>query len=98
MYRPLGDRMIRLLQIRPGHTLNTIECDFLYVNLHSSGDYVALSYTWQQQAPSVPILVNGRMVLYLALLHFRKRGSTTLCIDAICINQSDLPERASQVH
>lgn len=102
-YRPLGDRMIRLLRIRPGHTLNTIECDFLYVNLHSSGNYVALSYTWQQQAPSVPILVNGRMVLvsenlYLALLHLRKRGFTTLWIDAICINQRDLPERASQVH
>ena len=95
--------MIRLLRIRPGHTLNTIECDFLYVNLHSSGDYVALSYTWQQQAPSVPILVNGRMVLvsenlYPALLHLRKRGFTTLWIDAICINQRDLPERASQVY
>jgi hypothetical protein len=95
--------MIRLLRIHPGHTLSTIECDFLYVNLHSSGDYVALSYTWQQQAPSVPILVNGRMVLvsenlYLALLHLRKRGFTTLWIDAICINQRDLPERASQVH
>ncbi|KAF2188004.1 hypothetical protein K469DRAFT_704283 [Zopfia rhizophila CBS 207.26] len=82
--------MIRLLQIRPGYTLDIIECDFLYVDLHSSGQYDALSYTWQQQAPSVPILVNRSMMLtsenlYLALLHLRKRGVTRLWADALCL-------------
>ncbi len=36
--------------------------------------------------------------LYLALLHLRKRGLTTLWVDFLCINQTDLQERASQVH
>jgi Heterokaryon incompatibility protein (HET) len=94
--------MIRLLQIRRGHTLSTIECDFLYVHLHSTGEYAALSYTWQQQARSVPMLVNGTMVLvsenlYLALLHLRKRGCTRLWADALCINQDDHREQESQV-
>jgi Heterokaryon incompatibility protein (HET) len=62
-----------------------------------------LSLIHGNSSPSVPILVNGAMVLvsenlYLALLHLRKRGSTTLWVDALWINQSDLQERASQVH
>jgi Heterokaryon incompatibility protein (HET) len=70
--------MVRLLQILPGHILSTIKCDFLYVDLRSCEDYVALSYTWQQQAPKVSILVNETVFLvsenlYLALLHLRKR-------------------------
>ena len=86
----------------PGSALDDIECEFSYVDLDSPGVYVALSYTWGQQTPSVPILVNGKVVpvaenLYLALLHLRKRQSTTLWVDALCINQRDLQELASQV-
>jgi hypothetical protein len=70
--------------------------------MHTAGDYAALSYTWGQIAPSIPILVNGSVTmvsenLYLALLHLRKREVTRLWVDAICINQDDFPERASQV-
>jgi hypothetical protein len=98
----LSGRKIRLLRILPGFTLTNIECEFLYVDLDSSPDYVALSYTWGQQTPSVSVLVNRKVVqvsenLYLALLHLRKRGSTRVWVDAICINQEDLTERASQV-
>ena len=101
-YPPLRDGMIRLLQIRPGHTMSTIECNLLSVDLHHAGDYAALSYTWGQIAPSIPTLVNGSITLisenlYLALLHLRKREDTTLWVDAICINQDDLAERATQV-
>jgi hypothetical protein len=35
--------------------------------------------------------------LYLALLHLRKRKVTSIWVDALCINQEDLCERARQV-
>jgi hypothetical protein len=100
--RPLRDREIRLLQVRPGNTLSTISCDFLYVDLGSAKDYAALSYTWGTAAPSIPILLHGKVTLvsenlYLALLHLRKRGVTLIWVDALCINQEDLAERARQV-
>jgi hypothetical protein len=100
--RPLRDREIRLLQVRPGNTLSTISCDFQYVDLVSAKDYAALSYTWGTAAPSIPILLHGKVTLvsenlYLALLHLRKRGVTLIWVDALSINQEDLAERARQV-
>ncbi|KAF2475914.1 HET-domain-containing protein [Lindgomyces ingoldianus] len=100
--RPLREGEIRLLQIKPGYTLSTIECDFVYVDLQSAGDYAALSYTWGICDPSIPILVNKRVSLitenlYLALIHLRQREVTMLWVDALCINQDDLAERARQV-
>lgn len=65
-------------------------------------DYAALSYTWGTAAPSIPIQLHGRVTLvsenlYLALLHLRKRGATLIWVDALCINQEGLAERARQV-
>ncbi|KAJ4375102.1 hypothetical protein N0V83_002185 [Neocucurbitaria cava] len=101
-WRPLRDREIRLLQVQPGNTLSTISCDFLYADLASAKDYAALSYTWGTAAPSIPILLHGKVTLvsenlYLALLHLRKRGVALIWVDALCINQEDLAERARQV-
>jgi hypothetical protein len=101
-YESLGNRKIRLLQICPGHDLNTIECDFLYVDLHSPGEYTALSYAWKKQDACVPILLNGMVHLvtedvYLALLYLRKRQVAILWIDTLCINQDDTEERNRQV-
>jgi Heterokaryon incompatibility protein (HET) len=101
-YESLGNRKIRLLQICPGHDLNTIECDFLYVDLHSPGEYTALSYAWKKQDACVPILLNGMVHLvtedvYMALLYLRKRQVTILWIDTLCINQEDTEERNRQV-
>jgi hypothetical protein len=91
-----------LLQVSPGNTLSTISCDFQYVELGSAKDYAALSYTWGTAAPSIPIQLHGKVTLvsenlYLALLHLRKRGETLIWVDALCINQEDLAERARQV-
>lgn len=63
---------------------------------------MALSYTWGLKPPSVPIIINGHIKLvsenlYLALLHLRQRRYKTVWIDALCINQDDLQERAAQV-
>lgn len=100
--RPLQVREIRILQLQPGNILSTISCDFLYVDLESAKDYAALSYTWGSAAPSIPILLHGKVTLvsenlYLALLHLRKRDVTLIWVDALCINQEDLAERARQV-
>ncbi|KAF2023074.1 HET-domain-containing protein, partial [Setomelanomma holmii] len=102
MRRPLQVREIRLLQVQPGNILSTISCDFLYVDLKSAKDYAALSYTWGSAAPTIPILLHGKVTLvsenlYLALLHLRKRSVELIWVDALCINQEDLAERARQV-
>jgi hypothetical protein len=70
--------------------------------LESAKDYEALSYTWGIAAPSIPIQLHGKVTLvsenlYLALLHLRKRGVKLIWVDALCINQEDLAERARQV-
>jgi hypothetical protein len=102
MRRPLEVREIRLLRVRPGNTLSTISCDFVYIDLKFAKDYAALSYTWGSAAPTVPILLQGQVTLvsetlYLALLHLRKRKVALIWVDALCINQEDLAERARQV-
>ncbi|KAL1592617.1 hypothetical protein SLS60_011033 [Paraconiothyrium brasiliense] len=100
--RPLCKGEIRLLEIKPGYAMNTIECEFSYVKIQAGEDYVALSYTWGQAAPSVPILVNGTLTtvtdnLYLALLYLRKGEIRKVWVDALCINQGNLAERSIQV-
>jgi hypothetical protein len=100
--RNLPKGQIRLLQIKPGYALSTIECAFTYQDLHKNGDYVALSYTWGQAIPSIPILVNGTVTmvtenLYMALLHLRKGKVTKVWVDALCINQKNMAERSIQV-
>jgi hypothetical protein len=74
----------------------------MYIDLEYADKYAALSYTWGTAAPSIPILLQGKVALvsenlYLALLHLRKRKVTSIWVDALCINQEDLDERARQV-
>jgi hypothetical protein len=100
--RDLPKGQIRLLQIKPGYALSTIECAFTYLDLQENADYVAISYTWGQAIPSIPILVNGVVTmvtdnLYMALLHLRKGKVTEVWVDALCINQNNLAERSIQV-
>jgi hypothetical protein len=65
--------------------------------------YEALSYVWGTDVADCEILIDGRPLavhrnLYEFLLQWRRSGlSGHLWIDAICIDQSDLAERASQV-
>jgi hypothetical protein len=70
------------------------------------GDYVALSYTWGDASVTREIFVDDIPVsvtvnLYAALLqlrdHSRVRQGFRIWVDALCINQADLVERAVQV-
>ncbi|KAI1124977.1 hypothetical protein F5Y10DRAFT_284608 [Nemania abortiva] len=71
------------------------------------GDYVALSYCWGDHDIREDIYVNGRTFsvtrnLFLALKRLRnsyevRKKHLRVWVDAICINQNDLAERAIEV-
>jgi len=70
------------------------------------GDYVALSYTWGNPDCTRTIIVNGQEVivrsnLEAALRVLREkepiRMGFAIWIDALCINQDDMPERNEEV-
>jgi SpoVK/Ycf46/Vps4 family AAA+-type ATPase len=73
----------------------------------SWGDYIALSYVWGDAKQRKDIVVNGHTLsvtanLYDALINLREseeisRRKLHVWIDAICINQQDLDERACEV-
>lgn len=101
---------IRLLTLYPPENDNAgLRCSLRSVALISrTGDalkvpsYEALSYVWGQPDFSSPILVNGQELcitptLTTILLSLRRSIERTLWVDAICINQSNLAERAHQV-
>jgi hypothetical protein len=73
--------------------------------------YIALSYVWGLDMSQIPLLVNGTEFkatanLFDFLARYRKisyavpkweLANFPLWIDAVCINQEDIPERNSQV-
>jgi hypothetical protein len=100
---------IRVLAILPSLTkLSTIKCKLIKVDLDlldeaSFAFYEALSYTWGDATITESITLNGhafQVTRNLAAVLRRLRGRTRkryLWVDAICINQTDMPERKSQV-
>ena len=103
-YQPLvGAAEIRLLEVLPGPDEQTIQCIIKHVSLDDSPKYVALSYTWGSRENPSDILCDGKRFsvtanLYSALYKCRDTNTRiTLWIDAICINQLDIPEREKQV-
>jgi hypothetical protein len=105
LYNSLNDEEneIRLLDIRPGKFDAPIQCDMRHASLISNLDFTALSYTWGDPKVRKPIKINGQSLdvtlnLYHALHHMRSLHEVrTFWIDAVCINQDDLDERAAQV-
>lgn len=95
---------IRLLTLQPGKSNDNVTCRIEHVSLHSANEHTALSYTWGSLSNSEPIIINDCYTLNVtanlkdALLHIRREStSCKLWIDAICINQNDIPERNKQV-
>ncbi|KAI4185055.1 MAG: hypothetical protein L6R41_004352 [Letrouitia leprolyta] len=103
-YRPLVPprRSIRLIRI--SHTLDEgpVSCK-LVQSTYPNADYIALSYQWGSLVDRKPISINGQQLLVTRNLHdflatAQKSVNTPwLWIDAICIDQSNIPERGDQV-
>lgn len=95
---------VRLVILEPSITPGSIlHCRLVHVTFGQMPKYEALSYTWGSDDPQIGILLDRkafpvRANLREALLHLRKLNEErVLWIDAICINQDDIPERNQQV-
>ncbi|KAI0908323.1 hypothetical protein F4823DRAFT_640312 [Ustulina deusta] len=105
LYRPLkGDLPLRLLLICPGRPEEPLKTELIPTTLEEAqGRYDATSYTWG--SPENPELIScGNYQLWVQrnafhmMLDLRNPdGPRKVWIDAICINQCSLDERASQV-
>lgn len=96
---------IRLLRIEAGQPGHPIHCTLLKHQLWEDREYSALSWSWGQQPRSRTISINAAQIpfsvtehLWTALDKLRSTySSTTIWIDAICIDQENFVERAAQV-
>lgn len=108
-YRPIPttNRSIRLLRLLPAEDENAdIQCDLFDYTLQNARDthlYEALSYVWGDPNDTLPISVSGCRMditvnLHAGLLRLRNHSlDRILWVDAICINQEDEQEKASQI-
>ena len=104
-YTPLVTtaREFRLFLLASGDENESIDGAILHVSLDDHPSYEALSYTWGNGVSLHPINVDGcTFMVTRNLLAALKRlrlphQDRYLWVDAICINQSDIPERNHQV-
>lgn len=107
-YEPLEKGQIRVLRLQPGTSHEPIVTSLLHLQLRSGEDYVlsdyeTLSYTWGSPTPQytitcneMPLSVGANLLAALYRLRLPDR-ERLLWIDAICINQGDIPEKNDQV-
>ncbi|KAK0634454.1 heterokaryon incompatibility protein-domain-containing protein [Bombardia bombarda] len=98
---------IRLLKLEPGEAADPIQCSLVPISLLNAIDYESLSYCWGDPAATNTISCHdGRQYgtlgiaahLHAALVGLRHKDKPrTLWIDAICINQHDMAEKAIQI-
>jgi len=99
---PLQPGYIRLLHVEPGYD-PWISCKLTAVPLASAPAYKALSYMWGSPENPHKILNSGKPVavtanLYSALRRLRHPDrELVIWIDAVCIDQENIPERSEQV-
>jgi hypothetical protein len=108
-HSPLTDQnSFRILKLSGSSDSDAMICCYLEeASLLSPADFEAISYTWEEQSPSQPILCCGKRMLVTrncesALRHFRPTKECQqrfLWIDSICINQdpTGADERNHQV-
>ena len=106
IYRPLDSisRQIRLLKLYPGTEVEDVECHLEHVSLEDNPEFTALSYVWGDATDirtillhNVPFPVTKNLHAALRSIRSRLPELSTLWVDALCINQQDLPERSCQV-
>jgi len=99
-----SSREIRLLTISPSRDPEAkISCSLQKANLDRNPSYVAFSYVWGSPEYQRDIKLNGTNFSVTKNLHdalMRNRDATRTMlfwVDALCIDQSNLEERAAQV-
>ncbi|CZR63943.1 uncharacterized protein PAC_13840 [Phialocephala subalpina] len=107
LYAPLRSPytrpLIRVLTLLPGHDAHLVEAVLEEVSLSDEVLYEAVSYCWGDPQDVSTITCNGNKLLVPRRLETALRNMRypdrprVLWADAICINQSDLAERESQV-
>ena len=94
---------VRILELLPGASADPIACRLVVRRLTGVSRFEALSYTWGSTETAATITANGSSLnvttnLEEALRHLRRKSRRRrLWVDAICINQNDPDERATQV-
>ena len=97
---------IRLVSLAPSSNLNApIYCELRNASLNEALEYEALSYVWGDSCDALKKEIYLQQQTFWvtpnlesALRHLRLRDrARILWIDSICINQSDLQERAEQI-
>lgn len=108
-YSPLDPTIdcIRLLLVEPTLYQNDpIRCTLHHFTFAQKPKYEAVSYTWGDETNKKPIGINGRSfyvgknieaALRQVRLSYLRGGERAIWIDAICINQSNIQERSSQL-
>ncbi|KAI1341021.1 heterokaryon incompatibility protein-domain-containing protein [Xylariaceae sp. FL0016] len=104
LYQPLGPTSLRLLLIHPGPPGSPLATELVPTTLdEADGSYDATSYTWGSPADprrirchDVEMWVQANAFHMLQDLR-RPDAPRRVWIDAVCIDQSSLEERAAQV-
>lgn len=101
-----GSCWIRVLELEPGASYDELKCSFKLVQLGHDEDvfpYEAVSYCWGPETPLTRVYIGksytmARPNLVSALTHLRYPDrSRSLWVDALCINQENVDEKAVQV-
>lgn len=104
-YTPLDTSrpQIRLFHLRPGKRDEPLHVDLFTALLDEEPQFYALSYVWGDPAARCNLYINecqfsvtANLATALKLLRDEKM-SITVWADAICIDQSNIPERNHQV-
>ncbi|KIY00218.1 uncharacterized protein Z520_03903 [Fonsecaea multimorphosa CBS 102226] len=105
-YEPLAEGQIRLLKFTDDDRSDgeTLQFELFHAKLSQRPDYVALSYSWGQDAAHgrVSILVSNQRYevsqnLADALRKLKSNNISTVWVDAICINQRDTIEKGREI-
>jgi hypothetical protein len=99
-----GPGTIRVIELQPGKYDDPIQVEIRSVSLDDAElSYEALSYTWGKRKDMELVWISGKIFnatqnLVSALRRLREADRPrTFWIDAMCINQNDVVERAEQV-
>ena len=100
-YLPLGGN--GAIRLDPGSYTDPLKCSLVAAQLDDDPVYEALSYVWGSAIKCDDLFVGDEHLPITRSLDFALRRlrhddlTRTLWVDAICIDQSNIPERNAQV-